>query len=145
MFAEAFAGVGELTDAMEERMEAIERDMAIGEEATAMKKRKGQFERRDGHRGYFEVSGLDRWQLGERMVAAVLPPVSPMMTATRRRNSNGHEVGHCCVTGCIISRELIHRCHTCRRFIHVILCAEPFSNLSEDERYCKACSSIKKK
>ena len=48
LFAEAFADVGELTVAMEERMEAIERDVAIGEEATAMKKRKGQFERRDG-------------------------------------------------------------------------------------------------
>jgi hypothetical protein len=46
----------------------------------------------------------------------------------------------CCITGCIFSSmELIHRpCHTCKEFIH-ILCAEPFNDLSEEERYCNTC------
>ena len=109
-FAEASADVGELTVAMEEHsMEASERDVAIEEEA-AYNEDNEEDEwtiREEGwasrpiprFQNYGDVSGFYRRQLGERM-AAVLPPppVSPMMTATRR-NSNGGEVGHCCVAG----------------------------------------------
>ena len=77
--AEAFADVGELTVAMEERMEAIERDVAIGEEAVRNEEEEMTI-REEGwasmpiprFRNYGDVSGFDRRQLGERM-AAVLP------------------------------------------------------------------------
>ena len=101
-FAEASSDVGELTVAMEEHsMEASERDVAIEEEAAYNEEDEWTI-REEGwasrpiprFQNYGDVSNR---QLGERM-AAVLPPVSPMTTATRR-NSNGGEVGHCCVTG----------------------------------------------
>jgi hypothetical protein len=147
-FRDAFADVGELTVAQKARMVAIERDVAIGDEA-ARNEEEERTIREEGwasrpiptFRNYGDMSGFDRQQLGERM-SVVLPPASPMMT--QQQNSNGREVGHCCVTGCTISMELVHRCHICRRFIHMI-CAEPFSNLSEDERYCSACYTRKKK
>ena len=127
-------------------MAAIERDVAIEEEVVRIREQErtiaeegwatGPIPR---FRNYGDMSGFDRQRLGERM-STFLPPASPVMT---QRNSNGREVGHCCVTGCTLTMELIHRCHICRRFIHMI-CAEPFSNLSEDERYCSACYSLKK-
>ena len=70
---------------------------------------------------------------------------TPMMTHGQAvaTATNGRSVGCCCITGCIFSSmELIHRCHNCERFVHMI-CAEPFNNSSEDERYCNRCAPKK--
>ena len=72
----------------------------------------------------------------------MLPPTSPVMTGrmTAGTSKNGRAIGPCCITGCTFSLELVHHCHVCKRFVHMT-CAEPFNNLSEDERYCDTCIS----
>ena len=95
-------------------------------------------------RNYGDVSGFDRQRMGKRLaeeVPLVEDAANPMM---RQKNTNGRSIGCCCITGCTNSgMELIHRCHgRCKEFIHMI-CAEPFNNLSEDERYCNRCISKK--
>lgn len=140
-FASAFADVREMTEAMERRMEEIQREVEASELENRREAERRQL-REEGWisrpipaiRNYGDVSAFDRHQLGER-IAEILP-ASPVMTSTK--NSNGRDIGPCCITGCTISLELVHRCHICKRFIHM-LCAERFSNLSEDERYCDKC------
>lgn len=72
------------------------------------------------------------------------PGSEPGGTHSTRLGSSGRKTGICCVTGCQWSQlELLHTCHACGGFVH-ILCAEPFSQTSEDERYCDSCCPYKR-
>ena len=72
-----------------------------------------------------------------RTVAVAAPRT--VAAAAPTRGSNGREIGRCCVAGCAMTTmELVHRCHTCKGFIHKI-CVESFNNMSEDEGYCNQC------
>ena len=97
-------------------------------------------------RNYGDVSGFDRRQMGERIREMLAPPASPTTTQTvvATQANNGRDIGCCCITGCTIVMELVHRCHGCKRFIHM-LCAESFNDLSEDERYYCDSRCISKK
>ena len=152
LFTAAFAEVdGELPEALRQRHEQIVTEDAIVEAAARLQDEERQF-REEGWasrpiprlRNYGDVSGFDRQRMGKRLaeeVPLVEDAANPMM---RQKNTNGRSIGCCCITGCINSgMELIHRCHgRCKEFIHMI-CAEPFNNLSEDERYCNRCISKK--
>ena len=72
-----------------------------------------------------------------RTVAVAAPRT--VAAAAPIRGSNGREIGRCCVAGCAMTTmELVHRCHTCKGFIHMV-CVESFNDPSQDERYCNQC------
>ena len=134
-FATAFAHVGELTEAMEQRLEeirveteAMDREAARQEEVRRIREEGWTSRPIPAIRNYGDVSGFDRQQIG-RAIDEIYPA----------SDENGRGVGRCCIAGCAFpAMELLHRCTTCKRFVHMI-CAEQFSNLAEDERYCNEC------
>ena len=149
-FAMAFAeSGGELTDGQERRWQEIVQEVAASDERNREEEEERQI-REEGWasrpipvlRNYGDISGFDRRQMVDRIgqVLDAAAPGSPRMTtiATQGAVTNGRAVGHCCITGCTFSMELVHRCHVCKEFVHMI-CAEPFNDLSEDERYCNRC------
>ena len=72
-----------------------------------------------------------------RTVAVAAPRT--VAAAAPTRGSNSREVGRCYVAGCAMNTmELVHRCHTCKGFIHMV-CVESFNDPSQDERYCNQC------
>jgi hypothetical protein len=151
LFAAAFAEVPvdtELPEALQRRHQEIVREDRANEERVQFEAETRQIVEEGwasrpipALRNYGDVSGFDRQQMVHVIERAVAQ--APMMTQGQAvavaTAAKGRSIGCCCITGCILSSmELIHRCHTCKEFIH-ILCAEPFNDLSEDERYCDIC------
>ena len=98
----------------------------------------------DGVRKKSGIGGGDEMQQVSRPTAGIFAtprPVHPVMTAAQS-DSTGRKVGNCCVTGCNLQLQLLHTCHGCGKFVHMP-CAEKYSDLSEDERYCDICSPKK--
>jgi len=156
LFASAFAEVdGDLPEALQHRHEEIVREDRAHEEEVQFDEEARQI-REEGWasrpipaiRNYDNLSGFHRKRMGTVIEGVLAQSVaqSPMMmqgNAAVATAANGRSIGRCCITGCIFSNmELIHRCHTCNKFIHM-LCAEPINDLSEDERYCDGCVRIK--
>ena len=78
-------------------------------------------------RNYGDMSGFDRQHIAEQ-INQILPESNSL-----------RGIGHCCISGCVHPEmQLLHRCSKCKRFIHMI-CAEPFNDLAQDERYCNNC------
>ena len=141
-FATAFAHVGELTEAMEQRLEEIRVETEAMEQETRREEEARQI-REEGWasrpipaiRNYGDVSAFDRQQIGQTINE--IYPASNENSNPVRDPVRG--VGRCCIPGCAFpSMQLLHRCTRCKRFIHMP-CAEPFNNLAEDERYCNDC------
>ena len=133
-FATAFAHVGEMTEAMMQRDEEIQREVEA-EQQQARRDEEVRRIREEGWtsrpipaiRNYGDVSGFDRQQLGQR-ISEILPESNPV-----------RDVGRCCITGCAFpAMQLLHRCAKCKRYIHMV-CAESFNDVTEDERYCNEC------
>ena len=137
-FRTAFEHVGEMTEAMRQRDEEIRLEVEA-EEQVARRDEEVRRIREEGWtsrpipaiRNYGDVSGFDRQQLSER--------ISEIYQEGNDNDNSVRGVGRCCIRGCAFpAMDLLHRCTKCKRFIHMI-CAEPFNNLAEDERYCNEC------
>jgi hypothetical protein len=145
-FATAFAHLGELTEANEQRLEEIRQEVAM-EDQQARRADEARQIREEGWasrpiptlRNYGNMAAFDRQQIGQKI--GEIYPESLEATGTTQATSNhpGRDIGRCCITGCAFpSMQLLHRCAICKRFIHMP-CAEPFSNLAEDDRNCDRC------
>jgi len=133
-FATAFEDVGEMTEAMRRReeeirleVEADDRDARRTEEVRRIREEGWTSRPIPLVRNYGDMSGFDRTQIGQQ-INRIFPEGNPV-----------RGVGHCCISGCVHPEmQLLHRCSKCKQFIHMV-CAEPFNNLAEDERYCDQC------
>ena len=144
-FETAFAHVGDMTEAMEQRMEVIQREVAVADQQAEREEETRQI-REEGWasrpiprlRNYGNLAAFDRQQIGQKIDE--IYPESESMETTNIATQNGRTIGCCCITGCAFPMmELTHKCTTCNRFVHMI-CAEPYADLADDDRYCDNCA-----